>query len=115
MENTSYKILKKKKKEGKVIRQKDDPKKDEVIKEIIELFDNQGVKVRREKLGQGVGWKAISGACIVKEENTLFLDRRLEQDEQILFLVDKLIEGKFTINPEIIEKLPQKVRKVVGL
>ncbi len=106
-----YNILKKKKKKSTY--QKEDPKKEMVIKNLISLFEENDFRVRREKLQQGFGWKAVSGACRVNEENLIFLDRRLAQDEQMIFLVDKMKEKKITISEELLDTFPEKIKKII--
>lgn len=107
-----YNILKKKK---KTIRPKEDPKKEDMIKKISLIFDNDGYKVRREKLQQGLGWKVVSGSCRVNDENLIFLDRRLEQDDQIVFLMTKIKEKNLAIPEELLTTIPEKLRKIAKL
>lgn len=63
-----------------------DPKKECLFKELSGVFKEAGVLVRREKLKTGPGWKVISGACRVENQSMVFVDPRLPQDDQILFL-----------------------------
>lgn len=109
--NLAYNILKKKKKKG--MSRKEDPKKEAILKSLMQLFEEFNCKVRRENLQQGMGWRAISGSCRVKEENFVFLDRRLEQEEQIIFLLDRMKEKKIPITDEIFKALPEKIKKII--
>lgn len=104
-----YNIVKKKK---KLSRPKDDPKKEDVIKKVSALFEEKNIKVRREKLGQGLGWKAVSGSCKVNDEQIVFVDRKLEQDDQIVFLILKTKEKNITIPEEILANIPEKLKKI---
>lgn len=63
-----------------------DPKKELLIKELTQKLAVVGYSVRREKLRQGPGWRAVSGSCLVRGSRTIFLDSKLPQDEQIVFL-----------------------------
>ncbi len=63
-----------------------DPKKETVFKELCSKFESAGLTVRREKLKQGPGWKVVSGACRANNQRLVFVDPRLTQDDQILFL-----------------------------
>ena len=89
-----------------------DPKKEDMIKKVCALFDENGIKVRREKLGQGLGWKAVSGSCKVRDEQLVFVDRKLEQDDQIVFLMTKTKEKNITIPEEILANIPEKLKKI---
>ncbi len=63
-----------------------DPKKELLIKGLTQQLAASGYTVRREKLRQGPGWRAVSGSCLVRGSRTIFLDSKLPQDEQIVFL-----------------------------
>ena len=107
-----FNILKKKKKS---IKPKDDPKKEEINKGLSAFFSDNGFRVRRERLGQGLGWKAVSGLCRVNDENLIFLDRRLEQDDQILFLITKIKEKNLNISSDLLSNVPDKLKKIAKL
>jgi len=63
-----------------------DPKKETLFKSLCAKFEAAGLTVRREKLKQGPGWKVVSGACRANNQRLVFVDPRLAQDDQILFL-----------------------------
>lgn len=67
-----------------------DPVKEGRIASLVAELLSRGVVVRREELKRGLGWRALSGACRVFEQNTLFVDRRLGVDDQIAFLEARL-------------------------
>ena len=56
------------------------------IRELIQIVEETGIKVRREELKKGLGWKAVSGKCRVMDKKVVFIDRGLPQLEQIEFL-----------------------------
>ena len=58
-----------------------DEKKEQLINELLEIFDKIGYKVRIEK-GNFKG-----GFCLLREEKTLLLNKTLEQDKKISFLL----------------------------
>lgn len=58
-----------------------DEKKEHLINELLEIFDKIGYKVRIEK-GNFKG-----GFCLLREEKTLLLNKTLEQDKKINFLL----------------------------
>lgn len=60
--------------------------KTERLDELISRVEANGVKLRKEKLKQGFGWKCLSGACFLKGQAVLFLDSKMSIDEQIDFL-----------------------------
>lgn len=70
--------------------QQKDPKKEQLIKELGSKLVASGFELRREKLKQGFGWKAVSGACRLEQKRIIFLDPRLSQDDQITFLKEHL-------------------------
>ena len=63
-----------------------DPKKESIFRELTSAFERAGFIVRREKLKAGPGWKVISGSCRALESKFIFVDPRLPQDDQLLFL-----------------------------
>ena len=63
-----------------------DPAKEKLVKSLIGKLEEKGVKVRREELKRGYGWRAKSGRCKVVSSNLVFVDSRLSQNEQIDFL-----------------------------
>ena len=64
---------------------------------------------------QGLGWKAVSGSCRFNEENLIFLDRRLEQDDQIVFLMSQIKEKKLNIPSELLANVPDKCKKIAKI
>ncbi|MGI6681378.1 MAG: hypothetical protein ACOX3T_07875 [Bdellovibrionota bacterium] len=107
-----YNIIKRKK---KTLRPKEDPKKEEIIKKISDIFDENGYKVRREKLHQGFGWKAISGSCRVNDENLIFLDRKLGQDDQMIFLMLQIKEKDLGMPKDLLLEIPDKLKKIAKI
>lgn len=89
---------------------KRDPKKEHVFKELSDLLSTSGVNVRRERLKQGLGWKVISGSCRAHNNNLVFIDRRLPQDEQIAFLLAKISSLQLQIPEDKLQCLPEHVR-----
>jgi hypothetical protein len=55
-------------------------------KELALHLSSKGLTVRREKLKSGVGWKAVSGSCRVKDSKVILIDNKLPLLEQIEFL-----------------------------
>lgn len=77
-----------------------DEKKEELIKDLIEVFNKMNYKVRIEKgLFKG-------GFCLLKEQRLFLLNKNIEQDKKINFLVQNLsllgTEGIF-LKPNIRE------------
>ncbi len=69
-----------------------DPKKEGILRDLSARFGGAGFLVRRERLKTGPGWKAVSGSCRAGENQFIFVDSRLTQDEQIEFLKTKALE-----------------------
>lgn len=66
-------------------------KRDETLcEELMELAQKLGVQVREEVLLREVGYRVRSGACRVRGEDVVFLDRALPPDERVQLLVDVL-------------------------
>ncbi len=76
-----------------------DPKKESHFKELVGMLGAAGYVVRREKLRQGPGWKVVSGSCRALSSRLIFVDPRLPQDEQILFLKARISELNINDNP----------------
>lgn len=71
-----------------------DQKKEGTFKELSERLRSAGYEVRRERLKTGHGWKAVSGSCRAEQVSYIFVDSRLSQDDQIVFLRARLRELK---------------------
>jgi len=63
-----------------------DEKKEALIKEITEIYEQIGYKVRTEK-GSFKG-----GFCLLREQRILLLNRNLEQNKKLGFLLKNLSE-----------------------
>lgn len=87
-----------------------DPQKESVFNELSTLLKDAGYVVRREKLKQGPGWKVVSGACEALDQRLIFVDRRMDQDDQILFLANKISKLNLRLKSEQISGLPERVR-----
>lgn len=95
------KIIKKKKNTSKR-----NPKKESIFKGLAEVLNQNGYKVRREKLKTGHGWRVVSGKCKHEETSYIFVDSVLGADEQIEFLAEKIKEFGMPIPPELVKELP---------
>jgi hypothetical protein len=108
----------KKKTTSKSKRPARDGKKEVVFRTLCSLMEEKaGVRVRREKLKQGHGWQAISGACRLATNTLLFVDSKLSQDEQIEFLLSKISSSQVRFDRADLEerKLPRAiVRAIMG-
>lgn len=85
-------------------------RKEAVFKELAGLLAGAGFDVRRERLRQGHGWKAVSGACRHENRKLLFVDRKLPQDEQIGFLASKAAELGIRVPEERARSIPRPWR-----
>ena len=73
-----------------------------------------GFTVRREELKQGPGWRAVSGSCRLEEQRLVFIDRKLPQDDQITFLIQRLTALGIKIDPEKFAALPEKIQEMIS-
>lgn len=90
----------------KVITVSKDPRKESLFRGLSALCGQAGVLVRREKLKQGPGWKVVSGSCRMGEQRLIFVDPKLPQEEQILFLRARARQLGVEL-PETLEQLPE--------
>lgn len=81
---------------GRVVPRRD-PAKEARLAALVGELVARGQTVRREELKRGLGWRALSGACRVFGQDTIFVDRRLGLDEQIAFLEARLALLKSTV------------------
>jgi hypothetical protein len=66
-------------------------RRDEALcEELKEIARRLGVKVREEVLLREVGYHVRSGACRVRGEEMIFLDRNLPPGERLQVLLDEL-------------------------
>lgn len=83
-----------------------DGQKESIFKALVLSLRSAGYEVRREKLKQGHGWKVVSGACRAGEQSMIFVDSRMPQDDQILFLKARMTELGIVV-PEVSESKPE--------
>ena len=91
-----------------------DYKKEAVFRKLSQILTDGGITVRREKLKRGHGWRVMSGSCKFEQEDLLFVDQRLSQDDQINLLISKLAGLKLDIAPETLGELPERIQKLVA-
>jgi hypothetical protein len=87
-----------------------DEAKEQLIRELIETFDTCGYKVRMDK-GNFKG-----GFCLLREQKLLLLNRGLEQEKKLNFLIQNLSEietENIYIKPNIRE-LIDKEKDIYG-
>lgn len=61
-------------------------------KELVGKLEGMGFVVRREELKRGHCWKVLSGVCRSLTQKFIFVDSRLNPDEQVAFLSAKLAD-----------------------
>lgn len=61
-----------------------------LIDELVEAAARAGLKVRREKLLREVGYRARGGACRLREQNLVIIDRDQPPHEQLEILAQAL-------------------------
>jgi len=67
-------------------------RRDEALcEELKEVARRLGMQVREEVLLREVGYRVRSGACRVRGDDVVFLDRNLPADERVQVLVDALV------------------------
>ena len=83
-----------------------DAEKEALFKGLSEVFTSSGIKVRREELKRGIGWKVLSGSCRLNEDKLIIIDKRSSIDEQLSFLVNQLesrgmVPNMNSLSPEL--------------
>lgn len=58
--------------------------------ELIEAAQRLGLVVRREKILREIGYRARGGACRLRDENLLIIDREMAPEDQIELLASAL-------------------------
>jgi len=61
-------------------------------KELVGKLEGLGFVVRREELKRGHCWKVLSGVCRSLAQRFIFIDSRLNPDEQLAFLSSKMTD-----------------------
>jgi len=61
-----------------------------ILDELIEAAERLGIKVRREKLLREVGYRARGGACRLRENDLVIIDRDQPPHEQLEILAEVL-------------------------
>lgn len=74
----------------------------------------RGVKIKREKLMRGSGFRVRSGTCLIKGEEVLFVDKNLAPDQQLSVLVDFAIDQGLADVARDVPELPANLRTLVG-
>jgi hypothetical protein len=54
-----------------------------IADELAEAAQRLGIVVRREKIQREVGYRVRGGACRLREENLIIIDREMPPDDQI--------------------------------
>ncbi len=90
---------------------KRDAKKDSIFRLLSSFLSEAGCEVRREKLKQGAGWRVMSGTCQAFDKKMVFVDSRMDQDEQITFLITRIVELELDLTQEQLDQLPGRVAK----
>lgn len=104
------KLVKKKKSEQK------DPKKESILKDLAQLLKAAGFEVRREELKRGPGWAASSGSCRAQNQKLILIDRKLPQDDQINFLISKIVDCKVpVVEQQVPISLPAHILEQISL
>jgi hypothetical protein len=61
-----------------------------LLDELVEAAERAGLKVRREKLLREVGYRARGGACRLREQNLVIIDRDQPPHEQLEIIAEAL-------------------------
>jgi hypothetical protein len=75
-----------------------------VIEELKELAGRLGLSVREEKLLREVGYQVRSGACRIRDENLILIDRDLPPATRMEVLLEEISRrdlGEVYVSPEL--------------
>jgi hypothetical protein len=78
---------------------------DKIVKILTSVLVDAGYQVRREELKRGFGWKVVSGSCRLNQEKLVFVDRRMNIEDQVLFLNNSINVRSIEIKSETKEEL----------
>lgn len=95
--------IKKKKRTAKSPR---DLELERLFRQLVSIFRENGIVVRREQLKQGHGWKALSGACRAGQSDLVFVDSRLGPEDQLSFLLGLTSRYSVELPDEFLQQLP---------
>lgn len=87
-----------------------DPKKEAIFKELAQILASSGYVIRREKLKRGHGWRVLSGSCSFKAASLIFVDQRMSQDDQISFLLTKILALRIPVSRDQTKGLPEHIQ-----
>lgn len=90
---------------------KRDPKKESDFRTLSKLLTDSGYSVRREPLKRGIGWKVVSGSCRLKDDSLIFIDRQMAQEDQVAFLVSKIVSLELPIPSMVMEQLSKELQE----
>ena len=83
------------------------------IKILIKALKQIGLEVRREKLTRGDSFRVKSGTCHFSGQNIIFVDSRLQVQQQLSVLIDSIVERKFDLKIDDIEGLSPSVKSLL--
>lgn len=98
---------------GRVKTQKE--RQDELqLRRLCEVFQRRGVQVRREKLSRGRAFRVKSGDCTLENDNLVFVDRRLPQQQQLSVLVDYIFDYGFELDEEELQAFSSRTCALIA-
>ena len=92
---------------------KEEQQDEKQIKILIKALKSTGLEVRREKLARGDSFRVKSGACHFSGQNIIFIDSRLQVQQQLNVLVDSIVERQVELKIDSIQDLSPAIRSLL--
>lgn len=83
------------------------------VRALVEALTAVGIKVRREELRKGPGWRAQSGICRVGGVPVVFVDSAHTPAEQRQFLLSLVGALKGELRDSVVRALPESLQSLL--
>ena len=93
---------------------KEEQNNEKQIKILIKALKDTGHEVRREKLARGDSFRVKSGSCNFSGQNIIFIDSRLQTEQQLTLLVDSIVERQVALSPETTIGLSPSIKSLLN-
>ena len=86
---------------------------DEQFRALSNIFERNGLIVRRENLSSARSFRVKSGKCFFDGKRILFIDKKLAPEQQLSTLLDLLLELDLEITVADLGHFSQHLRQVM--
>lgn len=85
------------------------------VRKLSKLLIDKGFKVRRENLSRGSAFRVKSGDCTFTGDKYLFVDKRLQPDQQYNIIVDFISANRVEFQREEISFLTESEKAIFNV